>query len=127
MKLISALLSETKSGIFSDKTYIDDATSAMEFEKGYEALARLVHPRLVIKKGYDPDLKMDLTIAYEEPSDLHFKYIETTGEFFYDDKIFKAILQTPAVKEKLGKLWNISPDPVQVFRRYGVITTKLSA
>ena len=37
MKLISALLSESKSGIFDGKTYLDDATSAMEFEKGYEA------------------------------------------------------------------------------------------
>ncbi len=127
MKLISALLSESKSGIFDGKTYLDDTTSAMEFEKGYQALARFVHPRLVVKKGHDPDLKMDLTIAYEEPSDLHFRYIETTGEFFYDEKIFKTILQTPAVREKLGKLWNISPDPVEVFRRYGAVTTKLSA
>jgi len=127
MKLIQALISETSNGIFDEKTYIDDDREAMEFEKGYERLARMVYPRVQIKKGYDPELKMDLTIAYEDPSDLHFRYIESTGEFFYDRKIFMSILSNPKVREALGKLWNISPDPVEVIRRYGDTITKLSA
>jgi hypothetical protein len=126
MKLISVLLTETSNGIFSDKTYLDTDLDALQFEKGYERLARMLYPRLEIKKGHDPQLKMDVTLAYEVPSDLHFRYVESTGELFYDDMIFRKILNNPEVRQKLGKLWNISPDPVEVFRRYGDVISKVN-
>lgn len=126
MKLLKALLSETSNGIFTDRVYLDTPEDAMQFEKGYERLARLVYPDLTVKKGHDPSLKMDVTLAYVVPSDLHFRYIETTGELFFDRKIFQGILQNKEVRAKLGKLWNISPDPEEVFRRYGATITKVN-
>ena len=124
MKLISALLSETKSGIFSDKTYIDSERQAMQFERGYQELAKLVYPNLKIVKGRDPELKMDLTIAYQDPSDIHYRYIESTGEFFYDKDIFNKILSSPEVFKLVGRL--LDSDPVITFKDYGGRLVKLT-
>lgn len=125
MKLISALLSETKSGIFSDKTYIDSERQAVQFEKAYEKLAKLVYPNLKIVKGYDPELKMNLTVAYEGSNDVHFRYIESTGEFFYDRGIFNNILTHPEVIKLAGK--HLNDDPVTTFVVYGGSLSKLTA
>ena len=124
MKLIQALLNETSNGIFDGKTYIDDERQAAQFERGYEKLAKLVYPNLTIKKGYDPDLKMNLTLGYQDPSDLHFRYVEDTGEFFYDRKIFDKILANPEVSKVAGKHLNV--DPIQTFVIYGGNSSKLN-
>jgi len=125
MKLIQALLNETSNGIFDGKTSIDDERQAAQFERGYEKLAKIVYPNLLIKKGYDPDLRMNLTIGYENPTDLHFRYVEDTGEFFYDRKIFQKILNDPEVGKVAGKHLNV--DPVRTFIVYGGNTSKLTA
>jgi len=125
MKLIQALLNETSNGIFDGKTFIDDERQAAQFERGYEKLAKIVYPNLLIKKGYDPDLKMNLTVGYENPTDLHFRYVENTGEFFYDRKIFQKILNDPEVGKVVGR--HINPDPVHTFIVYGGNTSKLTA
>ena len=125
MKLIQALLNETSNGIFDGKTSIDDERQAAQFERGYEKLAKIVYPNLLIKKGYDPDLRMNLTIGYENPTDLHFRYVENTGEFFYDRKIFQKILNDPEVGKVVGR--HINPDPVHTFIVYGGNTSKLTA
>ena len=125
MKLIQALLNETSNGIFDGKTSIDDERQAAQFERGYEKLAKIVYPNLLIKKGYDPDLKMNLTVGYENPTDLHFRYVENTGEFFYDRKIFQKILNDPEVGKVAGR--HINPDPVHTFIVYGGNTSKLTA
>ena len=125
MKLIQALLFEATAGIFDGKTFIDDSRQALQFERAYKKLASLVYPGLVIKKGFDPDLNMNLTIAYVNPSDLHFRYMEDTGEFFYDRKIFSSILSNPEVKKLIGK--HIDPDPIHTFIVYGGNVNKLTA
>jgi len=124
MKLISALLSETKSGIFSDKTYIDSERQSMQFERAYQKLAKLVYPDLKIVKGYDPELRMNLTVAYQDPSDIHYRYIESTGEFFYDKDIFDKILSSPEVFKLAGR--HINSDPVITFIVYGESMLKLN-
>ena len=124
MKLISALLSETKSGIFSDKTYIDSERQAIQFERAYQKLAKLVYPDLKIVKGYDPELRMNLTLAYEDPADIHYRYIESSGEFFYDKAIFDKILSSQEVFKLVGR--HINPDPVITFMVYGGSMLKLN-
>ena len=125
MKLITALLSENRSGIFDGKTSIDDDRMAMQFEKAYEKLGKLVYPDLKIVKGYDPELKMNLTVAYENPNDVHFRYIESTGEFFYDRAIFNKILTHPEVVKLAGR--HLNADPVTTFVVYGGSLNKLTA
>ena len=126
MKLLSILLQENSNGIFSGKTLIDDSLQFNEFLSGYKKLAHAAGLQPTIRLGFDPDLKMDLTLAYIDPNDLHFRYVETTGELFYDSKILQNILNTPSVVSALGKLDKISPDPVEVMRRYGSATGKLN-
>ena len=124
MGLIQALLSETSNGIFDGKTHIDDSRQASQFEKAYQKLGKIVYPNLTIRKGYDPDLRMNLTLAYEDPTDLHFRYVEDTGEFFYDAKIFNKILSNPEVQKLVGK--HINPNPIGTFIVYGGNTNKLN-
>jgi hypothetical protein len=107
MKLISALLQESISGLFTNSTKDMEARDYQVFKKGYQMLGGEVHPEKDSEVGKTGEM-------------VHYKFTPSLrdgeyGHFAFDnvsllDLLKQGLSSDTDIRRRIAKEFNISPD-----------------